>query len=66
MKDPMFYVMWCAHILVFSTLFFIIWHAPNLTDEQPAKLIGALVLTTYAHLVLFYISTVIYNYLNDE
>lgn len=66
MKDPMFYVVWCVHILVYSTLFFIIWHAPNLTDEQPTKLIAALILTTYAHLVLFYISTVIYDYLNDD
>lgn len=66
MKDPMFYVAWCAHILVYNTLFFIVWHAPNLTDEQPTKLITTLVLTTYIHLVLFYISTVIYNYLNDD
>lgn len=66
MKDPMFYVAWCVHMLVFSTLFFVIWHAPNLTDEQPTKLIIALILTTYIHLVLFYISTVIYNYLNDD
>lgn len=66
MKNPIFYVLWCVHILVFSTIFFIIYHAPNLTDEQPAKLIGALVLTTYAHLVLFYISTVIHDYLNDD
>ena len=66
MKNPIFYVLWCVHILVFSTIFFIIYHAPNLTDEQPAKLIGALVLTTYAHLVLFYISTVINDYLNDD
>lgn len=66
MKDPMFYVAWCAHILVYSTLFFIVQHAPNLTDEQPTKLITTLVLTTYIHLVLFYISTVIYNYLNDD
>lgn len=66
MKDLMFYVVWCVHILVYSTLFFIIWHAPNLTDEQPTKLIAALILTTYAHLVLFYISTVIYDYLNDD
>lgn len=53
-------------MLVFSTIFFIVYHAPNLTDEQPAKLIGALILTTYIHLVLFYIATVIYDYLNDE
>ena len=66
MKDPMFYVAWCVHILVFSTLFFIIYRALNLTDEQPAKLIGALLLTTYAHLILFYISTVIYDYLNND
>ena len=66
MKDPMFYVVWCVHMLVFSTIFFIVYHAPNLIDEQPAKLIVALILTTYMHLVLFYISTVIYNYLNDN
>ena len=66
MKDPMFYVVWCAHMIVFSTIFFIVWHALNLTDEQPTKLIVALILTTYIHLVLFYISTVIYDYLNDE
>lgn len=62
----MFYIAWCVHILVFSTLFFILWHAPNLTDEQPAKLIGVLVLTTYGHLALFYIATVIYDYLNND
>lgn len=66
MKDPIFYIMWCAHMTVFSTLFFIIWNAPNLPDEQPAKLIVALILTTYIHLVLSYISTVIYNYLKDD
>ena len=66
MKDPMFYVLWCVHMIVFSTLFFVIYHAPNLNIEQPAKLIVALILTTYIHLVLFYISTVIYNYLNDD
>lgn len=62
----MFFVTWAVHMIVFSTLFFIIWNAPNLTDKQPAKLIVALILTTYIHLVLFYISTVIYNYLNDD
>ena len=66
MKDPMFYVVWCAHMIVFNTIFVIVWHAPNLTDEQPIKLIVALILTTYIHLVLFYISTVIYDYLNDD
>jgi hypothetical protein len=66
MKNPMFYIAWCVHILVFSTLFFILWHAPNLTDEQPAKLIGVLDLTTYGHLALFYIATVIYDYLNND
>lgn len=66
MKDPMFYVAWCVHMLVFSTLFFIVWHAPNLIDEQPTKLIVALILTIYIYLVLFYISTVIYDYLNDD
>lgn len=62
----MFFVTWAVHMIVYSTLFFIIWHAPNLTDEQPVKLIAALILTTYVHLVLFYISTVIYDYLNDD
>lgn len=66
MKDPMFYVAWAVHMIVYNTLFFIVWHAPNLPDEQPAKIIVALVLTTYIHLVLFYISTVIYDYLNDD
>lgn len=65
MKDPMFYVVWVVHFLMFSTLFFIVWNAPNLTDEQPAKLIVALILTTYIHLVLFYIAIVIYDYLNE-
>ena len=66
MKDPMFYVVWLVHILVFNIIFFIVWNAPNLTNEQPTKLIVALILTTYIHLVLFYISTVIYDYLNDD
>lgn len=65
MKDPMFYVMWCVHMIVYSTLFFIIWNAPNLTNEQPAKLIVALIITTYIHFALFYIATVIYDYLNE-
>lgn len=66
MKDPMFYITWVVHMLVFSTLFFIVWNAPNLTNEQPAKLIVALILTIYIHLVLFYIATVIYDYLNND
>ena len=66
MKDPMFYVVWCVHMIVYSTIFFIVWYAPNLPDKQPAKIIVALILTTYMHLVLFYISTVIYDYLNDD